>query len=152
MYATIEQANAYIAEYYSSTSPQYISWNSLGNGDKQVLLNRAEQTIDQLPLRGTPVVAGKAFPREPDLTLSLSQAQLATIELAAQRQGNLEAQARFELQNQGVKSYKIGDLSETFMDASGYEGLDAFAYSIVFPFLKDWLGGGFKICPTHTGK
>lgn len=151
MYATIEQANEYIQMYYSSTDPLRVSWSALSNDDKQVALNRAEQFIDMLPLKGKSLEPGKAFPREPDREYSLQQAKIATIELSIQRL-NTEASARITLQSQGVKSYKIGDLSETFgagMSEQDYAGLDPFSFNVVLAYLKDWLGGGYRICPTH---
>lgn len=154
MYATVEQASAYISDYYGSTDSLRLAWEALSDGDKQVHLNRAEQIIDLLPYNGIPVRKDKAFPRKPNEEYSLQQARVATIELAVQ-QFNTEAKERFELQAQGVKSYRIGDLSETFGrsdGASGYSGIDEYSFSIVFPYLKDWLGGGYEICPTRTKK
>lgn len=151
MYATVEQANEYISSNYTSTDSIRVQWEALSASDKQVMLNRSEQAIDLLPFTGKPIDKHKAFPRKPDEEYSLEQVRLATIELAAQ-QLNSESKERYELQSQGVKSYKIGDLSETFgkaEGAAGYSGVDAYVYSIVFPFLKDWLGGGYDICPTR---
>lgn len=150
MYSTIEQANVYISNYYGSTDTIRTSWEALSDEDKQVYLNKAEQIIDQLLLKGRPLVPGKAFPRDPDSEVSLLKAQEATIELAVQTQGNIEAKERYNLQKQGVSSYKIGDLSESFKgNGSDLMGVDKFALSIVYPFLKDWLSGGYKICGTQ---
>lgn len=151
MYATVEQANAYISNYYSSTDSLRVSWEALQDADKQVLLNRAEQQIDVLPFIGKPSIKGKAFPRKPDEEYSLQQALVATVELAIHHLDS-EAKSRFDLQAQGVKSYKIGDLSETFGATEGYTGVDSYVFSIVFPYLKDWIGGGYEICPTLTKK
>lgn len=154
MYATVEQANAYVQNFYSSADSLRLTWEALSDGDKQVSLNRAEQVIDMLPFNGKPKYKDKAFPRKPNEEYSLKQAQVATIELAVQ-QLNSEAKERFELQAQGVKSYRIGDLSETFGNgtgASSYSGIDEYTFSIVYPYLKDWLGGGYIICPTHIKK
>lgn len=151
MYATVEQANTYVQNYYGSVDPLRVSWEGYSAPDKQVLLNRAEQFIDTLPFSGKSLVAGKAFPRKPHEEYSLQQAQIATIELAIQKL-NVESTDRVTLQKQGVKSYKIGDLSETFGDTVAfldYDGIDPYQFSIVFPFLKDWLGGGYNICLTH---
>lgn len=151
MYATVEQANAYISSFYSSTDSLRLAWEALSDADKRVLLNRAEQQIDLLPLKGKPIEKDKAFPRKPNEEYSLKQAQVATIELAVQ-QFNEESKSRYELQAQGVKSYKIGDLSETFGNSAGasqYSGIDEYTFSIVYPYLKDWLGGGYEICPTR---
>ena len=150
MYATVEQANAYIQSYYSSTSPLRMAWNALSDEDKQVALNRSQQQIDLLPLKGRPLGA-ESFPREPFKDRSLEAAKIATIELAIQGFDET-ARERFTLQKQGVQSYRIGDLSETFKggsSAAADNGGDPFVLSIVFPFLKDWLGGGYRIEPEH---
>lgn len=144
MYATYEEADAYVRAYYSSTSSLRIAWEQLSDEDKQVLLNRAEQTIDMMPLQGYPTRPPKAFPRYPNEANSMEAVKTATIELAVQGQ-NEEAQTRFELQRQGVMSYTIGDLSETFGGKSD-AGIDSFAVSIVLPYLRPWLGGGYRIC------
>ena len=149
MYATVVQADEYVRNYYSSSDSMRLAWEALSEEDKLVSLNRAEQTIDHLPLSGIPVVENKAFPRYPD-TVVPTEVTYATIELAVQTL-DTEAKDRYELRRQGVRSYKIGDLSESFSDAAvAASGVDAYAYSIVFPFLRNWLGGGYKICPTRT--
>lgn len=147
MYATIKEANEYIENYYSSTDSLRETWEDLDDEDKQVLLNRAERIIDQLPYTGRPKDMHKAFPRYPDDKYSLKQAMYATIELAIHQLDDVAIE-RAELQAQGVKSYKIGDLSETFRD-SGSSLIDTHSYSIVYPFLKNWMGGSYRICPTH---
>lgn len=151
MYATIEQANTYVASYYSSTNNIRIAWEALSEEDKQVVLNRAEQVIDLLPFNGRPVDPKQinAFPRHPNPELSLERVRIATIELALQTNGDTEAQDRLNLRAQGVKSYKIGDLSETFKDTSSEDYLIQFALDVVNPFLRNWLGGGYRICPTR---
>ncbi len=151
MYATVEQANAYVASYYSSTNNIRIAWEALNEEDKQVVLNRAEQVIDLLPFNGKPVDLKQtnAFPRHPNPELSLERVRVATIELALQTNGDTEAQDRLNLRAQGVKSYKIGDLSETFKDTGSEDYLIQFALDVVNPFLRNWLGGGYRICPTR---
>ena len=146
MYATIAEANEYVKSFYSSTNSLRVLWEGLSEEDKQVLLNRAEQAIDSLPLKGCALGSGKAFPRTPFQETSLERAKIATIELALQRQDE-EAEERYKLQRQGVKSYKIGDLSETFGNTTGTTS--SIVLSIVRPYLSEWLGGGYRICPTH---
>ena len=151
MYATVAQAKEYIEQYYSSTDPLRKAWEELSEQDQLVLLNRAEQSIDGLPLRGCPLVKGKAFPRTPFQETSLQSAKIATIELALSSL-NVEASERLSLRRQGVKSYKIGDLSETFVDSNAGVSTAVYALLIVSPYLADWLGGGYRICPTQTRK
>ena len=151
MYATVSQADEYVKQYYSSTNSLRVAWEMLSNEDKNSLLNRAEQSIDGLPLKGRSLESGKAFPRSPFQEISMQRAMIATTELAL---ASLDAEAaeRLNLRRQGVKSYKIGDLSETFQESAG--GLDSATHtlSIVAPFLSDWLGGGYQICPTRIKK
>lgn len=147
MYATVEQAEEYISNYYLTTDNLRISWEAMSSQDKQVLLNKSERTIDQLPFKGKSEIKGKAFPREPDKEYSLQKACEATIILALNSLNESDTQIRIALQNQGVKSYKIGDLSETFESVDASYGLDRWAYSIVFPVLREWLSGGFSIRP-----
>ena len=151
MYATVEQANAYVASYYSSTNNIRIAWEALNEEDKQVMLNRSEQLIDLLPVNGKPVDPKQvsAFPRYPNPELSLERVRIAAIELALQTNGDTETQDRLNLRAQGVKSYTIGDLSETFKDTSSEDYLIQFALDAVNPFLRNWLGGGYRICPTR---
>lgn len=149
MYATVVQANEYVQNYYSSSDSMRLAWEKLSEADKLVSLNRAEQTIDCLPFTGRSVTEDKAFPRYPDTEIP-KEVTCATIELAVQTL-DAEARDRYEMRRQGVRSYRIGDLSESFSDADvAASGVDAYAYSIVFPFLRDWLGGGYEICPTRT--
>lgn len=151
MYATVEQANAYVASYYSSTNNIRIAWEALNEEDKQITLNRSEQLIDLLPFNGKPVDSKQvnAFPRYPNPELSLERVRTAAIELALQTNGDTETQDRLNLRAQGVKSYKIGDLSETFNDTNSEDYLIQFALDVVNPFLRNWLGGGYRICPTQ---
>ena len=150
MYATIEQANAYVEAYYSSTDLLREKWSALSEQDKQVALNRAEQKIDLLPLSGHPEHEGKAFPREPHKHESLEAAKIATIELAVQSLDG-EQKDRLATQAQGVRSYRIGDLSETFAGAVSLKDFEMnLTISIVLPYLQRWLGGGYRICATHT--
>lgn len=151
MYATVEQANAYVASYYSSTNNIRIAWEALNEEDKQITLNRSEQLIDLLPFNGKPVDPKQvnAFPRYPNPELSLERVRIAAIELALQTNGDTETQDRLNLRAQGVKSYKIGDLSETFKDTNSEDYLIQFALDVINPFLRNWLGGGYRICPTQ---
>ena len=147
MYTTIQKADEYVEKYYSSTDPLKLLWQNLTETDKQVLLNRAEQKIDMLPLSGHAVIVGKAFPRDPQRDISLQAAETATIELAIHTQDE-ESKLRYDLQKQNVTSYRIGDLAENFT-AAGNVAIDLFTLSIVFPHLQPWLGGGYDICPSH---
>lgn len=149
MYATVEETDTYAATYYSSSDSVRTSWMALSNADKLVMLNKAERAINELPFHGKALGAASAFPREPEATLSLQKAKEAEMELALQLVSSTTESERYALQAQGVKSFKIGDLSETYGDSASQSGIDMFVYNKVFPFLKLWLSGGYPICPTH---
>lgn len=151
MYATVEEANAYIASYYSSKDNLRLAWEELSDEDKQVMINRSERSINQLPFTGSPVDKNTMFPRNPNPDNSLEQVKIATIELSIHSLDETY-KTRYDLQQQGVKSYEIGDLKETFglsQGSTSYSGIDSYTYAIVFPYLKDYLGGGYSICPTR---
>ena len=69
----------------------------LSDEDQTILLNKAEQIIDSLPLVGTPLASPKNFPREPFADTSLLAAQKATIEVALNSLDE-EATYRYTLQ------------------------------------------------------
>lgn len=148
-YATPAQADSYIRNYYVSGDPLRVAWTALSSEDKCVSLRRAERIIDYLPFCGRPATEGRAFPRYPDKEVPIEVTQ-ATIELAVQSL-NTDVSERFELSRQGVRSYRLGDLSEDLSGVSSpYPGVSAHAYSIIFPFLRKWIGGGYSICVTRT--
>lgn len=150
-YATVQESKDFAAEYYSSTDSIRVAWEALSDNDKQSLLNRAELVIEDLPYNGKSVNKDKAFPRDPNKELSLIKVKQAVIELALHNNciTNPGEKDRLTLQSQGVKSYKIGDLSETFRDRVPLNYIDPYSYSIVFPYLKLWLGGSYKIKSSH---
>ena len=112
----------------------------------------ATDTYNQQQGKATPapMQSNDLIKREPFQATSMQQAKVATIELALSFLDE-ETSERLNLQRQGVRSYKIGDLSETFTD-SGSFGATTHAISIVSPHLGDWLSGGYDICPTRTRK
>ena len=67
-YCTVEEANAYVSLYFTSSDEGRVSWDALSDSDKQVLLNQAHDIIDALPIHGrkTCVDQPDAFPRFPE--------------------------------------------------------------------------------------
>lgn len=157
-YVDVATVDNYVATYYPQSNAIRIKWEALIEDDKNVFINRATQMINLLPLRGKACEGNElfmAFPREPDPgNNSLELAKQACCDLAIKLNGDGEFQERLNLQRQGVKSYKLGDLSETFGN-NGYDAcIDIFVYDTVFPFLRNWLSGGYKILPGkhHCGE
>ncbi|SFM37685.1 DnaT-like ssDNA-binding protein [Pelosinus propionicus] len=51
-YVTVDEAAAYIAEYYISTDPKAIAWTALIDTDQEILLRRAARQIDLVAYPG----------------------------------------------------------------------------------------------------
>lgn len=166
-YISVAAADQYVQSHYLSTSPERIAWEALTEPDKEVLLRNSTSAIDSLPLVGrkADINQALAFPRVVPIfdscrscCLELSDIAIPNEVLWAQVEQALYIHAygaddssatRARLQQQGVKSYSIGDLSETFGD--GVSG--SFIYSTrqcsekVLGLMSAWLGGGYRVCP-----
>ena len=99
--------------------------------------------IDSLPFRGGKLNKNQAlaFPRRDGnmSKIKLAQAiQAANLTDIVQQEEN---NTRIQLQRAGVKSYSIGNLSETF----GSVGKVSVSYDVL-EILKDYLSGGYTIC------
>lgn len=150
-YSTIAEANAYVMSHYVSTDEARIRWDSISDEDKQVLLTRAHDVIDALPLTGrkTHVDQPDAFPRFPwrevpdaiksaecELALSLSD-EAATASLEDYR----------KMVDYGIQSYSIGNFSETLLSYSknSVEIKYGLISSQAKQLLTPWLTGGYRI-------
>lgn len=153
-YITLQEMNTYIASYYLSTDPLRIQWEEMSDSDKEVYLRKSFRQLNALPFTGRPKDAKQPlpFPRygvwtEQDWTdVKYAQAEqsLAISDTVAAQ----EVEDRLRLRRAGVKSYRIGDLQETFRDgvptesSANYFGLCEAAYA----YLHKWLRGGYRIC------
>ncbi len=114
-YVTVEEANAFFAATLNSDA-----WDEADDTKKEKALKMATRQIDRLPFQGRKLDYNQnlEFPR--NITAKAftdgvpQQVKYATCEQALflLRGGN----KRQELQAQGVKSYSLGDLSETFSE------------------------------------
>ena len=174
-YVTLEEATQYAESHLLSSDPRKAAWESLTDPDKEVLLRNATSAIDSLPLRGRKIVATQAlaFPRtlqekchryfgcfEPIVSeedsvvpsevkrAQCEQALQFALSLSATASASVDAEARAALQRQGVTSFSLGDLSESY---SGM-GTGSYLYDYnslstsVLSLLSKWLGGGYDIC------
>ena len=64
-YVTVEDADKYISENYTSNSSEFNKWNSLTDSDKEVLLRRSASSLNKLQYSGSKRICGQklAFPR-----------------------------------------------------------------------------------------
>ena len=157
MYNTIATADSYIEAHYTSTSPELIRWAALSNEDKTVCLNNAFAAIEALPFRGRKAVIGQetAFPRLPyqyghteegaPQNVLAAEAELA-LWLSDEKKQNT-SKKRKELQEDGVKSYSIGDLSESYGDTSASSIKNsAQKCAKAMELLSPYLTGGYDVC------
>lgn len=151
-YVTVQEADTYVAEHFVTDHEIRVAWEKMIDADKTVLLRNSYQAIEALPLRGrkSSITQPSAFPRYPSQNVpeQIKEAQIANAVVLADASSQEDASYYDKLRTYGIKSYHIGNLSETLTtpaessSASSYEGI----YSqIAMRLLGPWLKGGFKI-------
>lgn len=157
MYSSVKEADSYISTHYTSKSAAYKRWNALSEDDKAVYLNNAFDSIECLKFGGRKAVPEQetAFPRLPyqyghtDSGVP-ERVKSAEIELAlylSDEKKQESSEKRSKLIADGVKSFSLGDLSESYGDnvqsASKSSIYDCKKAAIL---LAPYLSGGFEIC------
>lgn len=157
MYSSVKEADSYISTHYTSKSAAYKRWNALSEDDKTVYLNNAFDSIECLKFGGRKAVPEQetAFPRLPyqyghtDSGVP-ERVKSAEIELAlylSDEKKQESSEKRSKLIADGVKSFSLGDLSESYGDnvqsASKSSVYDCKKAAIL---LAPYLSGGFEIC------
>ncbi len=151
-YVTLEEANEYVTDHFMSSNTTRVAWESLSDADKMVLLRNSYRAIEMLVFRGrkTDAAQPSAFPRWPstDVPSSIKEAQIANAIVLSDESSQDDIAYYDKLRTFGVKSYHVGNLSETLntpaesSSASSYHGI----YSQeAMRLLSPWLTGGFKI-------
>lgn len=150
-YNTVEEASAYISTHYTSTEQLRVKWEESTPEDQQVLLNKAYDVINRLPLRGckTDPESDAAFPRcgssEVPLAVKSAEAELA---LAYSDTEHIAAVQEYRQKlDYGITSYSVGNFSESLL-SYGKTSLPiqyGLISTIAESLLKPWLTGGFCI-------
>lgn len=114
-YVTVEEADSYFAN-----TLQFEDWNKYDATTKEKALITATRQIDRLPFSGRKLdlYQNLEFPRT-NTALEFTDGIPDAVAYATCEQALFLLQGgskRQELQKQGVKSYSLGDLSETFVD------------------------------------
>ena len=133
-YCTIEYAD----EYFNSRLHAE-SWGQADDETKEKALRQATKTIDRQLLRGRKTETGQAlaFPRYPDTEIPEVVKEACCEEaLAMLERGNSQ---RRKLQQEGVQSFSLGNMSETFAAGAGKGLLSQEAKELLRPWL---LGAG----------
>ena len=132
-YIDIEEANVYFAgRLYAE------SWGETSDADKEKALRQATKEIDRQLLKGrkTTDTQELAFPRYPDTEVPEAVKEACCeIALALLERGNSQ---RRKLQQEGVQSFTLGNMSETYAPGAGRGLLGQEAKEL----LRPWLLGG----------
>ena len=159
-YISLDDAQEYLSENYISTDEKLIAWNALSDMDKEILLRKALKTIEAQPYAGFKACSTQTleFPRAiytmipydvyepsgiwPDNWYVQSEVpstvKYAQCEIAFETASGTSN--RVKLQRQGVKSFSLGNLSETYSGAS-----NSIVSHEAKELLKPYIGGGYRI-------
>lgn len=157
MYTSVQEANDYISNHYTEDSAERKRWETLSDNDKNVYLTNAFESIEKLNFNGRKAVPGQetAFPRLPYQYGRLEEVapksvKFAEMELAlwlSDTKRTAKSKRRKELIEDGVTSFSIGDLSESYSDSSNTkENVSALTCSKCRELLLPYLCGGFEMC------
>lgn len=150
-YTTTLEADVYVSSHYLATDDKRVRWESLDEDSKQILLNKGEQVIDNLPLAGRKHLCTQpnAFPRDCDSEVP-ERVKYAEVELALAYSDTELIQSQEEYRRMidyGISSYSIGNFSESVLTYG--KGSLQMQYGLVSSqaerYLADWLNGGFCI-------
>lgn len=152
-YASVEDFEAYVNSHYCCDDDEWKAFYETDASHHKVALTRAFEAIERLPIRGckTDCKQSTNFPRYPDKEVPALVIAAQCAEALSRLDKSAQQDLAFveKLQRKGVKSYKIGPISETFGDASlisssvsiGTNSVGAVARG----YLQNWLAGGYRI-------
>ena len=129
-YCTVEYAN----EYFGRRLHAEI-WAQADDSTKEKALWQATRAIDRQLLRGrkTNPEQELAFPRHPDTEIPTAVKEACCEEaLALLERGNSQ---RRKLQQEGVQSFSLGNMSETYIVGAGKGLLSQEAKELLSPWL-----------------
>ena len=135
-YCTIEYANEYFSGRLHAES-----WSEADDSTKEKALKQATRQIDRQPLRGRKSDREQtlAFPRYPDTEVPEAVKEACCEEaLALLERGNSQ---RRKLQQEGVQSFSLGNMSESYAAGAGKGLLSQEAKEL----LRPWLIGAVNI-------
>ena len=153
-YVTVEDADSYITTHYRSNNKLRKVWEELDDADKSASLLSACADMEVLPFGGRAMTAGQAmaFPRLPYQYGSAGEVpdrvKHAQVELALwqlDETHTAQAEQRQALQAQGVESFSVGDLSESYTTGATAQPT-ALMCAKVANLLAPYLNGGHATC------
>lgn len=166
-YISLADAETYIASVYIPADAEKVAWMALLEANKDILLRRAAKLIDRQPLLGVRVTATQVmeFPRyiysgyvdkntknaylyDELLAQSIvvpDAVKYAQVEIALAFATGVSSSQRAKLQREGVKSFSLGSLSETY-GGTGQASSLAIPSAEARELLKPYLAGSVAIC------
>lgn len=153
-YVTVGDADAYISARYRSNNKLRKAWEDLDEADKEASLLTACADIEALPFGGRSMIAGQAmaFPRLPyqygrstEIPEKVKHAQIELALWQLDDTNTTQAEQRQALQAQGVESFSIGDLSESYTTGTAAQPT-ALMCAKVSNLLAPYLNGGRVTC------
>jgi hypothetical protein len=135
-YCTIEYADEYFKNRLHAER-----WGETSDADKEKALRQATKEIDRQLLKGRKATDAQelAFPRYPDTEVPEAVKEACCeIALALLERGNSQ---RHKLQQEGVQSFTLGNMSETYAPGAGRGLLSQEAKEL----LRPWLLGSVNI-------
>jgi len=135
-YCTTEYADEYFSGRLCTER-----WGETSDADKEKALKQATKEIDRQPLTGrkTTDTQELAFPRYPDTEVPEAVKEACCeVALALLERGNSQ---RRKLQQEGVQSFTLGNMSETYAPEAGRGLISQEAKEL----LRPWLLGGVNI-------
>ena len=135
-YIDIEEADEYFTGRLHAES-----WGETDNSTKEAALKQATRAIDRQPIRGRKSNKDQtlAFPRYPEIEIPEAVKEACCEEaLALLERGNSQ---RRKLQQEGVQSFTLGNMSETYAPGAGRGIMSQEAKEL----LKPWLLGAVMI-------
>jgi hypothetical protein len=130
LYVNLEDANEYFSNRLHADA-----WAEASDADKEKALAMATKAIDRQPLSGRKTVSSQplAFPRYPDTEVPEAVKEACCeIALALLERGNSE---RRKLQQEGVQSFTLGNMSEAYAPGAGRGLLSQEAKELLRPWL-----------------
>ena len=149
-YVTVQEADAYVNSHYLATDRARVYWSTLDDTSKSVLLQRAFERIERLPFtsRKASYKQTTQFPRYPLSTVPQAVKDANVVEAIHSSSAFPEQAEQQAMRMRGVKSYSIGQLSETFEHnrAGGYGNPMDMICVETLVLLRPYMSGGYRIC------
>jgi hypothetical protein len=136
-YIDTVRADEIIAEALPAADAGRAAWETLDTADRGAYLMRAMLALEALPYRGkrTEAGQGEAFPRDGQTEVPEAVCRALALEACALAAAAADADARRQLMAQGVKSFSLGSLSESYERAGGSTLMSAMAKALLRPYV-----------------